>query len=112
MMTQADLPAGWAEATIGQLCLVNPRSFANIIGDDCPVSFVPMAAVEAAVLMPGLAEDRPGAAAEGPLTPPHPAAMGLTARQVVIQHAGVVNVYTVGVAEDDGGAAPIAEQPV
>ena len=47
MMTQADLPAGWAEATIGQLCLVNPRSFANIIGDDCPVSFVPMAAVEA-----------------------------------------------------------------
>ena len=68
--------------------------------------------VEAAALMPGLAEDRPGAAAEGPLTPPHPAAMGLTARQVVIQHAGVVNVYTVGVAEDDGGAAPIAEQPV
>ncbi len=47
MMTQADLPAGWAEATIGQLCLVNPRSFANIIGDDCPISFVPMAAVEA-----------------------------------------------------------------
>ena len=68
--------------------------------------------VEAAVLMPGLAEDLPGAAAEGPLTPPHPPAMGLTARQVVIQHAGVVNVYTVGVAADDGGAAPIAEQPV
>ena len=64
---------------------------------------------EAAVLMPGLAEDLPGTAAEGPSTPPHPSAMGLTARQVVIQHAGVVNVYTVGVAED--GAAPIAEQP-
>ena len=37
-----------------------------------------------------------------------PPAMGLTARQVVIQHAGVVNVYTVGVAADDGGAAPVA----
>ena len=32
--------------------------------------------------------------------------MGMTARQVVIQHAGVVNVYTAGVAADDGGAAP------
>ena len=62
---------------------------------------------EVAVLMPGLAEDLPRAAAEGPLTP-DPSVMDLTARQVVIQHAGVVNVYTVGVAGDDGGAAPVA----
>ena len=46
-MTHAELPAGWAEATIGQICLVNPRSFANTLGHDCPVSFVPMAAVDA-----------------------------------------------------------------
>ena len=62
---------------------------------------------EVAVLMPGLAEDLPRAAAEGPPAA-DPPAMGLTARQVVIQHADVVNVYTVGVAADDGGAAPVA----
>ena len=62
---------------------------------------------EVAVLMPRLAEDLPRAAAEGPPAA-DPPAMGLTARQVVIQHAGVVNVYTVGVAADDGGAAPVA----
>ena len=62
---------------------------------------------EVAVLMPGLAEELPGAAAEGPPAA-DPPAMGLTARQVVIQHAGVVNVYTVGVAADDGGAVPVA----
>ena len=57
--------------------------------------------------MPGLAEDLPRAAAEGPLTP-DPSVMDLTARQVVIQHADVVNVYTVGVAGDDDGAVPVA----
>ena len=62
---------------------------------------------EVAVLMPGLAEDLPRAAAEGPLAP-DPSVMDLTARQVVIQHAGVVNVYTVGAAGDAGGAAPVA----
>ena len=62
---------------------------------------------EVAVLMPGLAEDLPRAAAEGPPAA-DPPAMGLTARQVVIQHAGVVNVYTVGAAGDDCGAAPVA----
>ena len=62
---------------------------------------------EVAVLTPGLAEDLPRAAAEGPLTP-DPSVMDLTARQVVIQHADVVNVYTVGDAADDGGAAPVA----
>ena len=63
---------------------------------------------EVAVLMPGLTEDLPRAAAEGPSTPPDPSVMDLTARQVVIQHADVVNVYTVGAAGDDGGAAPVA----
>ena len=62
---------------------------------------------EVAVLTPGLAEDLPRAAAEGPPAA-DPPAIGMTARQVVIQHAGVVNVYTVGVAGDDGGAAPVA----
>ena len=41
------LPAGWVETSIGQLCRVNPRSFTNPVEDDCPISFVPMAAVEA-----------------------------------------------------------------
>ena len=62
---------------------------------------------EVAVLMPRLAEDLPRAAAEGPPAA-DPPAMGMTARQVVIKHADVVNVYTVGVAADDGGAAPVA----
>ena len=66
---------------------------------------------EAAVLMPGLAEDLPGAAAGG-LEAPDPSAMGLTARQVVIQHAGVVNVYTVGATGDNGVALPVAGEPV
>ena len=46
-MTQQDLPAGWAEGTIGQLCMVNPRSFTNCVEPDWLISFVPMAAVEA-----------------------------------------------------------------
>ena len=62
---------------------------------------------EVAVLMPGLAEELPRAAAEGPPAA-DPPAMGMTARQVVIQHADVVNVYTVGAAGDDGGEAPAA----
>jgi type I restriction enzyme S subunit len=32
--------------TLGHVCLVNPRSFVEPVGDDWPVSFVPMAAVE------------------------------------------------------------------
>ena len=37
----------WAVATIGDTCLVNPRYFAEPVDDAYPVSFVPMAAVEA-----------------------------------------------------------------
>ena len=45
-MTNASLPTGWATATIGEICHVNPRSFLEPVDDDWPVSFVPMAAVE------------------------------------------------------------------
>ena len=41
------LPAGWAWATVEQVCLVNPRTFAAPVSDNCEVSFVPMAAIEA-----------------------------------------------------------------
>ena len=46
-MTQRDLPAGWAFSTVGGSCVVNPRTFLEPVEEDCPVSFVPMAAVEA-----------------------------------------------------------------
>ena len=42
------LPNGWTVAPLGHLCLINPRSFVEAVGDDDEVSFVPMAAVEAA----------------------------------------------------------------
>ncbi|MFJ1716073.1 MULTISPECIES: restriction endonuclease subunit S [unclassified Streptomyces] len=42
------LPAGWAWATINELCDVNPRGFDEEPGDDELISQVPMAAVEAA----------------------------------------------------------------
>ncbi|WP_052768464.1 restriction endonuclease subunit S [Streptomyces humi] len=41
------LPEGWAWATLGELCEVNPRSFEDEPGDDDLISQVPMAAVEA-----------------------------------------------------------------
>ena len=44
---QRDLPRGWSAATLADVCAVNPRTFTNPIVDDCPISFVPMAAVEA-----------------------------------------------------------------
>ena len=46
-MTQQDLPAGWASITVGDSCVVNPRTFLEPIESDCPISFIPMAAVEA-----------------------------------------------------------------
>ncbi|MGC2998701.1 restriction endonuclease subunit S [Streptomyces sp. G35A] len=42
-----ELPAGWAWATIAELCDVNPRGFDEEPEDDDFVSQVPMAAVEA-----------------------------------------------------------------
>ena len=46
-MTKNNLPPGWVTTTIGEACLINPRSFVEPVEDDWPVSFVPMAAVEA-----------------------------------------------------------------
>jgi len=42
------LPPGWVWTTLGEVCLVNPSTIAGPLGDDVPVSFVPMAAVETA----------------------------------------------------------------
>ena len=41
------LPVGWVWAKVEQVCLVNPRTFATPLSDNCEVSFVPMAAIEA-----------------------------------------------------------------
>ena len=46
-MNDRNIPAGWVTATIGEACLVNPRSFTDSVEDDTSISFVPMAAVEA-----------------------------------------------------------------
>ena len=40
-------PAGWAIVSLSDVCALNPRTFAHAITDDNPISFVPMAAVEA-----------------------------------------------------------------
>ena len=40
------LPTGWAAATLGEIAVLNPRSFTSEPGADDLVSFVPMAAVE------------------------------------------------------------------
>ena len=58
-MTQADLPAGWVEAPLWQVCLLNPRSFTDAIEYDCPISFIPMAAVEAKTGQIDLSRVRP-----------------------------------------------------
>lgn len=42
------LPQGWEGTTLGEVSLVNPRSFIQPPEENQPVSFVPMAAVEAA----------------------------------------------------------------
>ena len=40
-------PPGWASATLGEVCLVNPGTFVEPVEQECKVSFVPMSAVEA-----------------------------------------------------------------
>jgi type I restriction enzyme S subunit len=42
-----DLPPGWELASIGDLCLINPRQFGTPPDNDETISFVPMAAMEA-----------------------------------------------------------------
>ena len=49
----------WVHASIAEVCLVNPRSFAEPIEEECPISFVPMAAVEAGTGRVNLGQDRP-----------------------------------------------------
>ena len=44
---QQCLPRGWTIAALADVCAVNPRTFTKTVTDECPVSFVPMAAVEA-----------------------------------------------------------------
>ncbi len=44
---KAGLPAGWAETTLGEIVILNPRGWESELADDEVVSFVPMAAVEA-----------------------------------------------------------------
>ena len=46
-MSLRSLPNGWSTSTIGDISLVNPRSFVQPVEDDWEVSFIPMAAVEA-----------------------------------------------------------------
>ena len=46
-MITKDIPPSWAIVSLGEACVVNPRSFIETVKDDWPVSFVPMAAVEA-----------------------------------------------------------------
>ena len=59
MMTDQDLPSGWAEASLAQVCLLNPRSLTDAIEYDCPISFIPMAAVEAKTGQIDLSRVRP-----------------------------------------------------
>ena len=45
--SENQFPGSWTESSVGQLCLVNPRSFLKPVDSDYLVSFVPMASVEA-----------------------------------------------------------------
>ena len=58
-MSQPELPEGWAYSAIADSCVVNPRTFLEPMGPDCPVSFVPMAAVEAKTGRIDLSQVRP-----------------------------------------------------
>lgn len=49
MATQPPLPPGWAWTTIGEVASINERSSSTrILADDTVVTFIPMAAVDAA----------------------------------------------------------------
>ncbi len=43
---RVELPEGWEWACLGDMCAINPRHEKGVGGDDTPVSFVPMAAVD------------------------------------------------------------------
>ena len=42
-----EFPGGWVEATLSDICVINPRVDKSTLDDDCIVPFVPMPAVEA-----------------------------------------------------------------
>ena len=42
-----DIPESWASTTLGEACLINPRSFTEPVEDYRELTFLPMAAVEA-----------------------------------------------------------------
>ena len=46
-VASASLPPCWASVAVSDCCLVNPRTFLDAVEADRPVSFIPMAAVEA-----------------------------------------------------------------
>lgn len=57
-MSVGELSAGWAWATLAELCEINPKH-AGTHADTLPVSFVPMAAVDEQSGAIAAAEDRP-----------------------------------------------------
>lgn len=42
-----ELPSGWAEVKLAQIAEINPPGMSTVVPDEQPVTFVPMAAVEA-----------------------------------------------------------------
>jgi type I restriction enzyme, S subunit len=53
------LPAYWVRTTLGEMCLINPRAFRKPLEYDQPISFVPMAAVEAGTGRMDVSQVRP-----------------------------------------------------
>ena len=58
-MNQVNIPKGWTATTIGEACLINPRSFTEPVENGQEVSFVPMAAVEAVAGRMDVSRTRP-----------------------------------------------------
>ena len=52
-------PDGWVVTTLGEACLINPRSFIQQVKNDSAISFLPMAAVEAGTGHIDLSQVRP-----------------------------------------------------
>ena len=58
-VASSNLPPCWASVAVGDSCLVNPRTFLDPVEADCPVSFIPMAAVEARTGQIDMSQIRP-----------------------------------------------------
>ncbi len=59
MSLDGNLPQGWTWATPGAVADINPRFDTSALIDTTPVSFVPMAAVEAGTGRIDVSEQRP-----------------------------------------------------